>query len=106
VLVRANQHGQWCAWKAPVWQSAAFVPLQTRLVAGGGYTMETAYVRINQQIQFYNNDFVVPGNFDGATYRYFDIRVGNFVADVGGAADSYVAWFAAQQGRTVIPPLK
>lgn len=87
--------GQWAAWK--FWDAAAFAGLLAR-----GHSE----ARITQQIQWYNHDFVVPGNRSGDTFRYFDRHIGNFVVDANGSADAYVAREAAAQGRGVIAPLR
>jgi hypothetical protein len=92
---RRAQLGQWAAWK--FWDAAAFGGLMAR-----GHTFE----RITSQVQWYNHDFVIPGNNAGGVYRYFNRHVGNFVQDVGGSADAYVAAEAAAQGRGVPSPVR
>lgn len=92
---RRAQLGQWAAWK--FWDAAAF---------GGLMARGHSEARITQQIQWYNHDFVVPGNAAGGVIRYFDRNIGMFMVDAGGSADAYVLAEATKQGRSVPGPVR
>jgi hypothetical protein len=49
----------WARWQ--FWQSSEFVPLQNRLVSRYGWSPESAYLRINQQINAYHSTMNVNG---------------------------------------------
>jgi len=65
-------------------------------------------LRVVQYVQFYGasgggglNINVRPA---GGGYEFWSLQANEWVSDVGGAGDAYVAWLCGQQGRAVPAP--